>query len=844
MVFSNKAKPHRWAKAQDEALRAAVQQFGAKNWKLIAESIPGRDAAQCMQRWTKSLHPSITKGRWSALDDAILRRLVMSGEKNWGIVAAQISGRTTKQCWSRWSTHLDPSLNHGPFTAEEDKLLIEKYGEYGSAWSKIALHLQGRTNNAVKVRFKSLSRKRQRQQPLNELTAGLMIAHTHAAQKTKHQQPQPAAWGEGQQLQQLLEEDDFATQVEDLLGEMCSPSAVVTAVEASCAVEELRLLVDGEDQTSMDIDTGAGADTGAGVQEMGSDACTSLALAVRVSTTPPPRPAAYVTARGLGLFRLVADAQSHVVHAYTHHYNGRAAAAAASAAGCLQVADRLAAAAAAAPHALLMRGWGMCALALAQSQEADEETWSRHHARMCDIDACAHDDGATDFITGGAGTAAKAEQHARAALAIGRESCHSSSSHARPLPGSARLVGYSHLSLALALLSRGTHAAAREAAQHARGAVELHDADPATGAAGRGEADYRLLAYADCALARALVWEGYRLLKRDRNGGHGGHTPPAGAAAGVAAGVAAAGGEQDDDDDDLRHAALVAFEAAAHHAVRARRLATIGAAFGFVTVPRLGAWLAVMLHACAWGAVACGVADTSATAIAGFALDPRDCDGSTRFAEREGDGFLRQLQLQLRASQQHDDAGKLGGRGAFDALPEDPLVLCAICGKPGTGCPCVLHTMHRQEEQVDEDESKDEVQTQAQLGDEAAAERAISGFGPWGLGARSVATRTSAANRACRAERVSQLEESAPWSSAWVCLHADLATAASSIDIDSGRDAHNDVIAMKRLSSFELDHDLDRLLADTNNGYIESHDSDRLSLLSIIEDVADCSWMT
>merc|ERR1719261_2016064 len=286
----------------------------------------------------------------------------MSGEKNWGIVAAQINGRTTKQCWSRWSTHLDPSLNHGPFTAEEDKLLIEKYGEYGSAWSKIALHLQGRTNNAVKVRFKSLSRKRQRQQPLNELTAGLMIAHTRAAQKTKQQQPQPAAWGEGQQLQQ---------QVEDLLGEMCSPSAVVTAVEASCAVEELRLLVDGEDQTSMDIDTGAGADTGAGVQEMGSDTCTSLALAVRVPTTPPPRPAAYVTARGLGLFRLVADAQSHVVHAYTHHYNGRAAAAAA------------------APHALLMRGWGMCALALAQSQEADEETWSRHHARMCDIDACA-----------------------------------------------------------------------------------------------------------------------------------------------------------------------------------------------------------------------------------------------------------------------------------------------------------------------------------------------------------------------------------------------------------------------------------------------------------------------
>ncbi|GMF31246.1 unnamed protein product [Phytophthora lilii] len=56
-----KSNPRRWSKHEDESLRLAVERSGERNWKAIADQVPGRNHTQCLQRWTKVLKPGLIK---------------------------------------------------------------------------------------------------------------------------------------------------------------------------------------------------------------------------------------------------------------------------------------------------------------------------------------------------------------------------------------------------------------------------------------------------------------------------------------------------------------------------------------------------------------------------------------------------------------------------------------------------------------------------------------------------------------------------------------------------------------------------------------------------------------
>ena len=43
----------KWTEVEDDALRAAVKDFGGKSWKKIASRLPGRTDVQCLHRWQK-----------------------------------------------------------------------------------------------------------------------------------------------------------------------------------------------------------------------------------------------------------------------------------------------------------------------------------------------------------------------------------------------------------------------------------------------------------------------------------------------------------------------------------------------------------------------------------------------------------------------------------------------------------------------------------------------------------------------------------------------------------------------------------------------------------------------
>ncbi|KAG5185311.1 Homeodomain-like protein, partial [Tribonema minus] len=78
---------------------------------------------------------------------------VSRGYKNWGQLAAHMPGRTSKQCRERWIHHLDPAINKSDYTAEEDAKILALQKDLGNKWSQIALHLPGRTENAIKIRW-------------------------------------------------------------------------------------------------------------------------------------------------------------------------------------------------------------------------------------------------------------------------------------------------------------------------------------------------------------------------------------------------------------------------------------------------------------------------------------------------------------------------------------------------------------------------------------------------------------------------------------------------------------------------------------------------------------------
>ena len=62
------------------------------------------------------------------------------------------------QCERRWNSHLNPSINKGEWTKEEDRTIIELQKNWGNKWAKIARELSGRTNYAVMNRWSKLTK--------------------------------------------------------------------------------------------------------------------------------------------------------------------------------------------------------------------------------------------------------------------------------------------------------------------------------------------------------------------------------------------------------------------------------------------------------------------------------------------------------------------------------------------------------------------------------------------------------------------------------------------------------------------------------------------------------------
>ncbi|XP_026862080.2 snRNA-activating protein complex subunit 4 isoform X2 [Electrophorus electricus] len=188
-----------WTKEEDQILRDLVEKMRIGNfipYTQMSYFMEGRDHSQIMYRWTAVLDPSIKKGPWSKEEDQLLLKAVEKfGCKDWCKIRLEVPGRTDNACRDRYLDCLRADVKRGTWSAEEVELLkkmVEKYGV--GKWSKIASEIPNRIDS----------------QCLNKWRGMMQLATKKGTKRVRKKTPMSLNQGSWPKRRKVIEEEEGA----------------------------------------------------------------------------------------------------------------------------------------------------------------------------------------------------------------------------------------------------------------------------------------------------------------------------------------------------------------------------------------------------------------------------------------------------------------------------------------------------------------------------------------------------------------------------------------------------------------------------------------------------------
>ena len=147
-----------WSTEEDITLLKCAKIYKERHWEEISKHFRTKTALQCFSRYNR-IRPGIIKGKWTKEEDNKIIKLVGLYGKSWSKIAKDFKTRNGKQIRDRYLNVLDPSINRGKFTKEEDELLTKLYRQKGQKWAEISKFFPARTTDMIKNRFHSSIKK-------------------------------------------------------------------------------------------------------------------------------------------------------------------------------------------------------------------------------------------------------------------------------------------------------------------------------------------------------------------------------------------------------------------------------------------------------------------------------------------------------------------------------------------------------------------------------------------------------------------------------------------------------------------------------------------------------------